>query len=113
MVPFPSFLDVCHSFHFTVLTALCHHYFDYTLLICLNYLVLFVILAINSLSLYVIVSCLVVGIENFLSLYLKIFSTVCLLPSLQAYKKFVSAFDIVVLKKFFDGIVCYMINGAC
>ncbi len=60
-----------------------------------------------------IVSCLVVGIENFLSLYLKIFSTVCLLPSLQAYKKFVSAFDIVVLKKFFDGIVCYMINGAC
>ncbi len=46
-------------------------------------------------------------------LVFEIFSTICLLLSFQAYQKFVSAFDIVVLKKFFDGIVCYMINGAC
>ena len=110
MVPFPSFLDFCYSFHFTVLTALCHHYFDYSLLICLNSLVLFVILAIYSLSLYVIVSCLVVVFVIFFSLYLKIFSTIYLLLSLQAYQKFVSVFDIAVMKKVFDGIVCCMIH---
>ena len=57
-------LDFWDSFHFIVLTALCHHYFDYGLLICLNSLVLFGMLAIYSLSLYAIVSCLVVGIEK-------------------------------------------------
>ena len=101
MVPFSLLLVYHHSIHFTILTAFCHHYFDYSLLIWVNSLVLFVILAIDSLSLYVIyeLSCCC-----FYNIFLLVFEyflnhmSIALLPGL---KKFVSPHDRSCFEQFF------------
>ena len=81
MVPFPSLLVCHHSIYFCaiiILIIFCR--FEWILWFCLSF---WPFIHYRCMWLWAVL----LLVLKFFSLYLKIFSTVCLFPSLQAYKK--------------------------